>query len=61
MSEYKAVETKPEGAEFWVRAAKGTRAQWEKEAANKTGEIDCTALFIPSFAYTRFRAGVVLT
>ena len=39
MSEYKAVETKPEGAEFWVRAARATRDQWEKEAANKTGEI----------------------
>ena len=41
MSEYKAVETKEEGSEFWVRAARATREQWGKEAAaNKTGEID---------------------
>ena len=39
MSEYKAVETKTEGTGFWVRAARATREQWEREAANKTGEI----------------------
>ena len=46
MSEYKAVETKEEGSEFWVRAARATREQWAKEAAaNKTGEGDMVIKF----------------